>query len=78
MLRINAKRQIKLPAHQGRRVGLEPGDEYRSFVFDGCITIIPQKPGSAWGGLAHLEADETVSDGQSLQDAVTARRAHSL
>ena len=78
MPRISAKRQLTLPAHQCRLAGIEPGDEYRSFVFDGCITIIRQRPGSAWGCLAHLEADETVSDEQSRQDAVAAKRANPL
>lgn len=77
MRRVSAKRQITLPARQCRLAGIEPGDQYRSFAFDGCITIIRQKPGSAWGCLAHLEADETVCDEQSRQDAVSAKRANS-
>lgn len=76
--RISARRQLTLPVHQCRLAGIEPGDEYRSFAFDGCITIVGQRPGSAWGCLAHLEADETVSDEQSLQDAVAAKRANTL
>ena len=78
MPKLSAKRQITLPAHQCRLAGIEPGDEYRSFVADGHITIVRQQPGSAWGCLAHLRADETVSDEQSRQDAIEAkrRRAH--
>ena len=75
MLKISAKRQITLPAHQCRLAGIEPGDEYRSFVSYGRITIIRQTPGSAWGCLAHLEADEKVSEEQSRQGAVEAKRA---
>ena len=70
MPRVSAKRQITLPAAQCRSVGIEPGDEYRSFVADGHITIVRQQPGSAWGCLAHLKADEAVSDEQSCQDAL--------
>ena len=73
MPRISAKRRLTLPLHQCRLIGIEPGDEVRTFAFDGCITIIPQKPGNAWGCLAHLKADETVPDEQSRQDAVTAK-----
>lgn len=75
MPKISAKRQITLPARQCRLAGIKPGDEYRSFVSDRRITIVRQEPGSAWGCLAHLEADETVSDEQSRQGAVDAKRA---
>ena len=75
MPKLSAKRQITLPAHQCRLAGIEPGDEYRSFVADGHITIVRQQPGSAWGCLAHLRADETVSDEQSRQDAIEGLRA---
>ena len=75
MPKVSAKRQITLPAHQCRLAGIEPGDEYRSFVAGRRITIIRQAPGSAWGCLAHLEADETVSDEQSRQGAVEAKHA---
>ena len=76
MPRISANRRLTLPVRQCRQAGIEPGDEVRIFAFDGCITIIPQKPGSAWGCLAHLKADETVSDEQSRQDAVAAKHAN--
>ena len=75
MPKISAKRQITLPAHQCRLAGIRPGDEYRSFVSDRRITIIRQAPASAWGCLEHLEADETVSEEQSRQGAVEAKRA---
>ena len=75
MPKVSAKRQITLPARQCRLAGIEPGDEYRSFVSDRRITIVRQEPGSAWGCLAHLEADETISDEQSRQGAVDAKRA---
>ena len=72
MPRISAKRRLTLPLHQCRLIGIEPGDEVHTFAFDGCITIIPKKPGSAWGCLAHLKADETISDEPSRQEAVAA------
>ena len=74
MPKISAKRQFTLPAHQCRLAGIEPGDECRSFVAGGRITIVRQQPGSAWGCLAHLSADETVSEEQSRQDAYERKR----
>ena len=74
MPKVSAKRQITLPAHQCRLAGIEPGDECRSFIADGRITIVRQQPGSAWGCLAHLRADETVSDEQSRLDAIEGLR----
>ena len=78
MPRISAKRQLTLPANQCRLAGIEPGDECRSFVADGRITIIRQQPGSAWGCLAHIRTDERVSDVESRQHAIeTKRERHS-
>ena len=74
MPRISAKRQLTLPANQCRLAGIEPGDECRSFVADGRITIIRQQPGSAWGCLARLRADETVSEAESRQHAIETKR----
>lgn len=38
---ISAKRQITLPAEQCRLAGLEPGDEYESYIDNhGHITIV--------------------------------------
>ena len=74
MPKFSAKRQITLPADQCRLAGIEPGDEYLSFVADGRITIVRQQPGSAWGCLAHLEGDPSVSDDESRQDAMERKR----
>lgn len=74
MPKVSARRQITLPAEQCRLVGIEPGDECLSFVADGHITIVRQEPGSAWGCLAHLEGDPTVSEEESRQDAIEGKR----
>ena len=74
MPKVSAKRQITLPADQCRLVGIEPGDECQSFVAEGRITIVRQEPGSAWGCLAHLEGDPTVSDEESRLDAIEGKR----
>ena len=70
MPRVSAKRQITLPAHQCSEAGIKPGDEYRSFVANGHITIIRQTPGSAWGCLSHLEADPAISEDESRDSAL--------
>ena len=75
MPRVSAKRQLTLPASQCRQAGIEPGDECRSFVADGRITIVRQEPGSAWGCLAHLKANKAISDEQSRHDAIEGKRS---
>lgn len=74
MPKVSSKGQLTLPAYQCRLAGIEPGDECRIFVGDGRITVVRQQPGSAWGCLAHLRADEIVSDEQSRQDAIEGMR----
>lgn len=70
MPRVSAKRQITLPIDQCREVGIGPGDEYRSFVADGRITIVRKTAGAAKGFLSYVAGDLAVSDEESLQDAV--------
>ena len=77
MPKLSAKRQITLPADQCRLAGIEPGDECLSFVADGSITIVRQEPGSAWGCMAHLEGEPTVSDEASRQDAIERKQGQS-
>ena len=73
---MSVNRQITLSASQCREVGLKPGDDYQTFVADGCIIIVGQGPGSAWGCLSHIEGDTTVSEQQSRQDAIEQRRKY--
>ena len=70
MPRVSAKRQITLPIEQCREVGIGPGDEYRSYVADGRITIVRKTAGAARGFLRHVAADPAVGDEESLQDAL--------
>jgi bifunctional DNA-binding transcriptional regulator/antitoxin component of YhaV-PrlF toxin-antitoxin module len=70
MPKVSSKRQITLPVDQCRQAGIEPGDEYRSFVVDGHITIIKKTPGAAKGILRDTEADASLSDEASLQRAL--------
>jgi len=70
MPRVSAKRQITLPVDQCREAGIGPGDEYRSFIADGRITIVRKTAGAARGFLRHVAGDPAVSDDESLQDAL--------
>ena len=70
MPRVSAKRQITLPAHQCNEAGIMPGDEIRSFIANGRITIVRQVPGTAWGCLQHLKADPTVLEEESRDGAL--------
>ena len=70
MPRVSAKRQITLPIDQCREVGIGPGDEYRSFVADGRITIVRMTAGAAKGFLHQVAGDPSLSDEESLQDAL--------
>ena len=70
MPRVSAKRQITLPIDQCREVGIGPGDEYRSFVANGRITIVRKTAGAAKGVLSHVAGDPAITDEESLQDAL--------
>ena len=70
MPRVSAKRQITLPVDQCREAGIGPGDEYRSFIADGHITIVRKTGGAARGFLRHVAGDPAVSDDESLRDAL--------
>ena len=68
--KVSSKRQITLPVDQCQQVGIEPGDEYQSFVADGHITIVKKVPGAAKGILKHIKGDSSVTDEASLQSAL--------
>ena len=70
MPRVSAKRQITLPIDQCREAGIGPGDEYRSYVADGRITIVRMTAGAARGILRQVAGDPDGSDEESLQDAL--------
>lgn len=71
MPKVSAKRQITLPVDQCRLAGIEPGDEYVSYVDnEGHITIIRKVTGSAEGLLNNIKADNRVSDETSLQSSL--------
>ncbi len=70
MPKVSSKRQITLPVEQCRQAGIEPGDEYQSFVADGHITIVKKTPGSAKGVLSDIKSDSSVTDEESMQSVL--------
>jgi hypothetical protein len=71
MPKISSKRQITLPIEQCLELGLQPGDEYQSFIANGHITIIKKKPEAAQGILKHVVANASITDEESLQSALS-------
>ena len=73
MPRVSAKRQITLPVDRCREVRIGPGDEYRSFLADGRITIVRKAAGAARGCLQYIGGgDPAISDEESLQGTMDA------
>lgn len=70
MPKVSSKRQITLPVEQCLEIGIQPGDEYQSFVADGHITIIKKRPAAAQGVLKHIVAKVPITDEESLQSAL--------
>lgn len=72
MPKVSSKRQITLPIDQCRQAGIQPGDEYDSFIDnDGHITIVKKAAGAAKGILADLKTNHALSDEDSLQDGLS-------
>jgi bifunctional DNA-binding transcriptional regulator/antitoxin component of YhaV-PrlF toxin-antitoxin module len=73
MPKVSSKRQITLPVDQCRIAGIEPGDEYESFVDNnGHITIIKKVSGAAMGVLEGNDVDQQVSEEASRQSSIDA------
>ena len=67
MPKVSTKRQITLPVDQCRLAGINPGDEYESYVDnEGHITIIKKKAGAAKGVIKSIKADHRFNDEASL------------
>jgi len=67
MPKVSAKRQITLPIDQCKIVGIEPGDEYESYVDNhNRITIIKKTPGAASGILKGTTVANRYTDEDSL------------
>ena len=70
MHRVSAKRQITIPKELCEKANIQPGDLVEIFEHEGKVTVIKKQAGASAGVLKHLEGDATVSDEQSLADAL--------
>lgn len=71
MPKVSSKRQITLPVDQCRVAGIEPGDEYESFVDnDGRITVVKKVSGAALGMLEGIDVDQRLSEEASRQSSI--------
>jgi bifunctional DNA-binding transcriptional regulator/antitoxin component of YhaV-PrlF toxin-antitoxin module len=71
MPKVSSKRQITLPVEQCKLAGIEPGDEYDSYVDnEGHITIVKKIAGAAKGLLKGITINKTFNDEQSLQSSI--------
>lgn len=71
MPKVSSKRQITLPIDQCKAAGIEPGDEYDSYVDnEGHITIVKKVAGSAKGLLKGITVDKRFSEEQSLKSGI--------
>ena len=70
MPKVSRKRQITLPASQCDQLGIKPGDYIKTFVADGRLTIVKKVEGAAQSLLRHIKDDPSVTDQESLEDAL--------
>ncbi len=71
MPKVSSKRQITLPVEQCRKAGINPGDEYDSYVDTlGHITIVKKIAGAAQGLLQGIKIDNRIRDESSLYDSI--------
>lgn len=70
---VSQKRQVTLPSEQCSIAGIQPGDEYESFVSrKGVISIVTKHKGAAKGLLKDTPVNPHVSDEDSRDSALNA------
>ena len=74
MHKVSAKRQITIPKELCDKLGIGPGDLVEVFEYDGKVTVIKKDLGASAGVLRHLKGDASVTDEESLQDALAQRQ----
>lgn len=68
---VSQKRQVTLPVEQCSLAGIQPGDEYESFVSrKGVISIVTKRKGAAKGLLKDVPVNDLVSDEDSFESAL--------
>ena len=73
MHKVSAKRQVTIPKDLCDKAKIHPGDMVEIFEYDGRVTVIKQELGTSAGVLSHLKGDTSISDEESLQDALENR-----
>jgi AbrB family looped-hinge helix DNA binding protein len=73
MHKVSAKRQITIPKELCDKLGIAPGDLVEVFEYGGKVTVIKKDLGASAGVLRHLKEDTSVTDDESLQDALAQR-----
>ena len=73
MHKVSAKRQITIPKELCNKLNIGPGDLVEVFEYEGRVTIIKKDLGASAGMLRRLKGDASVTDEESLQDALAQR-----
>lgn len=71
---LSPKRQVTLPKELCDRLAVSPGDDLDMLEYGGRITIIKKSRGRTAGLLKHLRANPAVSEAESRDSAIEARR----
>ena len=75
MHKVSTKRQITIPKELCLHAGINPGDMVEIFEYEGRITVVKKQKGISAGTLKHLSSKSSVSDEESLLDAVQRKHA---
>ncbi len=68
---VSRKRQVTLPIEQCSIAGIQPGDEYVSYVSrKGVISIVTKHMGAAKGLLKNIQVKDQMSEEESLESAL--------
>ena len=59
---LSSKYQVVVPSSVRQRLKLKPGAKMTGVEFDGAIHLVPDKPVSAYRGIARGLVDSTVPD----------------
>ncbi len=68
---VSPKRQVTLPLEQCAIAGIQPGDEYESFVSrKGVISIVTKRKGAAKGILKGIPVNDQMNEDESLESVM--------
>ncbi len=67
---ISAKRQVTISKELCEKANIQPSDLVEIFEHEGKVTVIKKQPWISSGVLKHLKGDSTITDEDSLADAL--------